>query len=59
MDPRSYYTTPQEISAENLLHQRRDKKIPTSSSSYGSENRNIADFPFTLVREQAAPQVTI
>ena len=30
-----------------------------SSSAYGSENGNIADLLCTLVREQAAPQVTI
>ena len=45
--------------AEYLLHQSRDKKITTSSSSYGSENVNIADFFCTFVREQAALQVTI
>ena len=42
----------QEIPAENLLHQSRDKKIPTSSSAYGSETGNIADLLCTLVREQ-------
>ena len=46
------------IPVENLLHQSRDKKI-TSSSAYVSENGNIADLLCTLVREQAAPQITI
>ena len=49
----------QDIPAENLLHQGRDKKIKTSSSAYDSENGNIADLLCTLVREQVAPQVTI
>ena len=47
------------MSAENLLHQSRDKKMTTSSSVHGSQNGNIADLLCTLVREQAAPQVTI
>ena len=33
--------------------------MTTSSSVHGSENGNIADLLCTLVREQAAPQVTI
>ena len=45
--------------AENLLHQSRDKKITTSSSAYGSKNRNIADLLCTLVRKQAVARVTI
>ena len=49
----------QDIPAENLLHQSRDKKITTSSSVYGSENGNIADLLCTIAREQAAPQATI
>ena len=32
--------------------------MTTSSSVHGSENGNIADLLCTLVREQAAPQVT-
>ena len=48
----------QDIPAENLLHQSRDKKIKTSSSSYSSKNANIADLLCTRVREQPAPQVT-
>ena len=49
MDP----TVPQsqDIPAENLLHQSRDKKMATSSSVHGSENGNIADLLCTLVRE--------
>ena len=49
----------QDIPAENLLHQSRDRKMATSSSVYGSENGNIADLLCRLVTEQAAPQVTI
>ena len=49
----------QNIIAENLLHQSRDKKITTSSSAYDSENGNVGDLLCTLVREQAASQVTI
>ena len=49
----------QAFAAENLFHQRRDKKITTLSSAHGSKNGNIADFLCTLVREQAAPQVLI
>ena len=49
----------QDVPAETLLHQSRDKKMTTSSSAYGSENGNIVDLLFTLVIEQAAPQVTI
>ena len=33
--------------------------MTTSSSAYGSENGNIVDLLFTLVIEQAAPQVAI
>ena len=49
----------QDISAENLLPQSRDKKMTTSSSVDGSENGNIANLFCALVREQAASQVTI
>ena len=49
----------QDIPAQNLLHQSRYKKMTTSSSAHGSENGYIADLFCTLVREQAAPQVTI
>ena len=49
----------QDVPAETLLHQSRDKKMTTSSSACGSENGNIVDLLFTLVIEQAAPQVTI
>ena len=57
MEPRS--PPSQDIPAENLLHESRDKKITTSSSAYCSEIGNFADLLRTLVREQAAPQVTI
>ena len=33
--------------------------MTTSSSAYGSENGHIVDLLFTLVIEQAAPQVTL
>ena len=49
----------QDISAENLLPQSRDKKMATSPSVHDSENGNIADLLCTLVREQATSQVTI
>ena len=49
----------QDIPAENLLYQSRNKKVTTSSSLHGSENGYTADLLCTLVREQAAPQVTI
>ena len=57
--PGSTIPQSQDIPTENLLHQSRDKKKTTSSSAYGSENGNIADWLCTLVREQAAPLVTI
>ena len=44
----------QDILADNLLYQSRDKKITASSSAYGFENGNIADFLCILVREQAS-----
>ena len=42
IDPRSYSTSSQDITAEYLLHQSGVKKIITSSSVHGSENGNIA-----------------
>ena len=54
-------TTPpsQDIPAEDLLHQSRNKKITILSSVYGSGNGNIADLLCTLVTEQVALQVPI
>ena len=45
----------QDMPAENLLNQSRDKKMTTSSSVHGSQNGNIADLLCTRVREQASP----
>ena len=55
MDPRSYYIPSQDIPAENLPHQNRDKKI-TSSLADSCENGNTGDLLCALVREQAAQQ---
>ena len=46
--------TSQNIPAENLLHQSRDKKMTTSSPVHGSENENIADLLCALVRTSSS-----
>ena len=49
----------QNIPAENILDQSRDKKMTSWSSTHDSENGNMADLLCTLVREQTAPHNTI